>query len=130
MPEKPTKFALNTPFNLFPDGSDETLIFGLGLGTYSEGQGLAVFLIFKGGGGRQLSVCLPQHVEQTDKNEEFFLKDWADNVRAAEVCRKEGLIMDTDSQSVQSGERQVKIVKVNRSALRDMTLAEAEQYKQ
>lgn len=128
---KPEQFALNAPFNLFPDGPASTLVIGVGLAEYADGDGLAVFLIFKDPTkGQQLSVNLPQHVGQTDKaSDEFFLKDWADNQQAAKVCVREGLVVDAGKTPVQAGDRQVKTFRLDRSKLRPMTPAELEQYK-
>ncbi|KKL44385.1 hypothetical protein LCGC14_2366210 [marine sediment metagenome] len=134
--EKPMQFALTAPFNLFPDGPTTTLVVGVGLAKYASGKGLAVFLIFKKekpedqGGGKQLSVSLPQHAEQLDAAaDEFFLKDWADNEQAAVVCVREGLITATGRSPVQAGDRQVMACRIDRSKLRDMTPAELELYK-
>ena len=121
--EKPIQFALSSPFNLFPDGPTATLVVGVGLAEYADGKGRAVFLIFKKekpedqSGGKQLSVSLPQHAGQLDATaDEFFLKDWADNEQAAQVCLREGLIVDIGKAPVQAGDRQVKACRKRRSA--------------
>ena len=126
---KPKQFALVTPFNLFPNGTADTLVVGVGTPEYADSKSMALFLIFASEGGRQMSVELTQQAGQLDEaNDEFFLRDWADNARAAEVCIKEGLIVDAVKQPVQAGEQQVSIYKLKRGKIRDMTPEELEKY--
>lgn len=125
---KPKRFALTRPFNLYPDGDETTEVVGIELVSYAEGGALAACLVFANGGAQPISVNLtPEEMRRLDVDELFF-KNWSEMEPVAEILIQQGIVaMVPDKEPAKSGDVEIPVARLVRSALRDAAAAETKE---
>jgi hypothetical protein len=119
----PTQYKVKESFNIFPDGGDDTCVVGIGISTYKQNNGRAVFLIFSNGEGMPISVNLPEHMDRLGEDE-FYIKDWSEKQHVADRLIKAGLVTLVDKPRVPSGHVEVATARLNRALLGEFSQEE------